>query len=161
MIDCGREPDVLEALAVDRMDRVREHVVQCASCAEIAEVADALRREYESACREARVPAAGTVWWRATIRARAEAARTVSQPITFAQSVAGAVAIGLAAALLGVIWRGMAWDGFEPLLARLDQRSTIEPALGAVVPYAVPVTLGLIACLVVAPVALYLALSDD
>jgi hypothetical protein len=160
--ECDRERDVLEAIALNRAEPVRDHLRTCASCAELAQIAGALHQEYDAACREARVPSGGAVWWRATIRARAEAARTVSQPITVAQSVAGAAALGLACGVVGVVWR--AFDGVGgagEFLARVSERSDIAPALSMVLQHALPLTLGLAACLVAAPVALYFALSDD
>ena len=162
-VECAREADVLEAIALQRLEAFDDHLAVCPSCADLAEIASALRADYRAVCRDARVPSAGAVWWRATIRARAEAARTVSKPITVAQSVAGACAVGLGCALVGVAWRAIAWDGgLADLLARLaDRRAEIEPALAPIVQHALPLTVTLAACLVVAPLALYLALSDD
>ena len=160
--DCAHERDVLEAIAINRLEQIQEHLDACASCAELAEIAGALHQEYEATCREAHVPSAGAVWWRATIRARAEAARTVSQPITVAQGVAGAAAVGLACGLVGVVWRAIPWAGSgADFLARVSERSEMAPALAMVVQHALPLTLGLAACLVAAPLALYLALSDE
>jgi hypothetical protein len=83
LVECGREADVLEAVAFGRWpDHAPElvtHVATCAVCADLADVARALHDDRETACREAPVAAAGIVWWRATIRARADAARTVSR----------------------------------------------------------------------------------
>jgi len=50
-----------------------------------SDVALALRDDRAALCREAQPPAAGMVWWRATIRARADAARTAAQPISVLQ----------------------------------------------------------------------------
>ena len=44
---------------------------------------------------------------------------------------------------------------------RLDARRDDIAAASALLQYALPLTLGLAACLVVAPLALYFALSDD
>jgi hypothetical protein len=161
--DCPRESQVLEAVAFDRLSQVREHLDVCASCAEAAAVAGALRRDHSAAIREAHVPSAGAVWWRATIRARAEAARTVSQPITMLQGIAGACAVGLTAAFAGVAWRWMqTFTSTGDFIVRLDaRRDEIAAASTLLLQYAVPLTLGLAACLVVAPLALYFALSDE
>jgi hypothetical protein len=161
--ECPRELELLEAIAMDRVQQLRDHLAECASCAEIAEIAGALRHDHQAARREANVPSAGAVWWRATIRARAEAARTVSQPITVAQGVAGACGIGLAVALLGIVWRMMpALGGLGDFAVRFDGwRDDLSPGLAAVLQHALPLTLGVAACLVIAPLALYLALSDE
>jgi hypothetical protein len=162
-VGCPREAEVFEAVAFNRVADVRDHLAACAVCAEIADVAGVLRAEHAAACREAPVPSAGAVWWRATIRARAEAARTVSQPITILQGVAGACGVGLACALAGVAWRSLPWvDSVGDVVARLDERrDEIAAAFALVVQYGLPITLALAACLVVAPLALYLALADD
>lgn len=161
--DCARESDVLEAVAFDRVAEVREHLDNCASCAEVAAIARALRREHAVNVRDAHVPSAGAVWWRATIRARAEAARTVSKPITVAQGIAAACVVGLLAGFGGVLWRWLSsMMSAGDVLVRLDaRRDEIAAASSLALQYAVPLALGLAACLVVAPLALYLALSDD
>jgi hypothetical protein len=160
--DCPRESEILEAVAFGRLPQVREHLDTCASCAEAAAIAGALRRDHVAALGEAHVPSAGAVWWRATIRARAEAARTVSQPITMLQGIAGACAVGLAAAFAGVAWRWMqTFTSAGDFFVRLDARRDELAAASALLQYALPLTLGLAACLVVAPLALYFALSDD
>ena len=121
IVECGREADVLEAVAFGRWpDHAAElvtHVAACAVCADLADVARALHDDREAACREAPVPAAGIVWWRATIRARADAARTASRPITVAQGVAGACAVGLTCGLAGIAWRSRSL-GRSPRRAR-------------------------------------------
>jgi len=161
--DCPRESDVLEAVAFGRLPQIREHLDICASCAEVAAIAGVLRQDHTATIREAHVPSAGTVWWRATIRARAEAARTVSQPITMLQGIAGACAVGLTAAFAGGTWRWIqTFTSAGDFIVRLDaRRDDIAAASTLLLQYAVPLTLGLAACLVVAPLALYLALADD
>ena len=69
------------------------------------------------------MPSAGAVWWRATIRARAEAARAAGQPITLLQGIAAATAVGLFVALAGAWWRSVAPGGiwferFDELVSR-------------------------------------------
>jgi hypothetical protein len=161
--ECARESAVLEAVAQGRLHLVQEHLDACASCTEIATIAGALRRDLEMSCRDAHVPSAGVVWWRATIRARAEAARAVSQPITVAQGIAGASAIGLALGFAGAGWRWLqSFASAGDLIVRLDaQRDQIAAASALVLQYALPLALGVAACLVIAPLALYFALSDE
>lgn len=172
MIECAREADVLDAVAFRRWPRhcdegLRTHVAACAICADLVEVARALRDDRESACRDARVPAAGQVWWRATIRARAEAARTAAQPITALQGITGACAVGLACGLAGAIWRSLQGAlQFEELVSRLgtggfDLTAASSLALQLGLPLGRPLLLALAACLVLAPLALYAALADD
>ena len=84
--DCVREGDVMEAVAFGRWPvqcpELVAHAASCAICADLALVMRALHEDRESLCREAQPPAAGIVWWRATIRARADAARMATKPIT-------------------------------------------------------------------------------
>jgi len=123
---------------------------------------DALRAEYEETCREALLPAAGTVWWRATIRARAEAARTAERPITAWQGVAAAAVLGVVAGLGGAAWRGMAAIGHVGNLIEMLQthRADIAAASATVAAHGAPVFLAIAACAIVAPIAVYLATDE-
>ena len=67
--------------------------------ADALEIERALREDHEGLCHTAHVPDAGLVWWRATIRARADAARIAEHPIAVAHSIAGACVVALACAL--------------------------------------------------------------
>ena len=160
--DCPREAEVLEAIATNRVSQVRDHLAMCAGCADVAEVAAAFHDEHERATREADLPSAGAVWWRATIRARAQAAHTVSQPITVAQGVAGACAVGLACGLADIAWGAVSSIGRGNALAGVLVRSeelAAGPAL--MLQHMLPLAVGVAACLVIAPLALYLALGDE
>ena len=163
MKECPREAEVFEAVAFDRVADVRDHLAACSICAEIADVAGALRAGHKAACREAPGPSAGAVWWRATVRARAEATRTVSQPITILQGIAGACGAGLAVALIGLTWRSFHWfDGLDAIVARLDaRRDEIAAASALALQYGLPIMLAVALCLVIAPLALYMVLADD
>jgi hypothetical protein len=163
---CRREPEVLAAAFGGQWpdaapDDVRDHVRACAVCADIAAVVGPLRREGARARREAHVPPARVVWWRAQIRARAAAQRTVARPMTFAGAVAAVSLAVVAAAWLPAAgaWAGprrpgVAW--WWSLVERLALPGSAEagPALLAVI------GLGL-ACLVLIPITLYFALTDD
>jgi len=126
------------------------------------ELIEALRAEYEDACLEAPLPASGTVWWRATIRARADAARTAERPITAWQGVTVAVVLGLVAGLGGAAWRAItAIDRIGNLADVLQtRRSEIATASALVTAYGTPVLLAVAACAIVAPIAVYLASAD-
>ena len=102
---------------------------------------EALRDDYLDACRDARIPSAGLVWWRASLRARAEAAESVERPLTIAHGIIGAGLAGAACAASALVWRSV------PAIT--------EPSLLIVV--------GLVAAVfvVVAPIALILALARD
>jgi hypothetical protein len=144
--DCAREMDVIRSAATGSWDpELRDHVAACASCAEAFELASILHADDAEALKDAKVPAAGLMWWRATIRARAEAARTAEQPITIVQGVAGSCTVAAGCALAAYAWKSVSWPVVELTAAQ----------------YAVPLMLGLAFCLLVAPVAVYVALARD
>ena len=144
--DCTREAEVIRGAATGAWDpELRDHVASCASCAEVFELASMLHADDEQSLRDAKVPAAGLMWWRATIRARAEAARTAEQPIAIAHGVAGSCAVAVACVLVAYLWRSVSWPALE-LTATA---------------HAVPLMLGLALCLLVAPLAVYVALARD
>jgi hypothetical protein len=102
---CPREQDVLDAVVSGRWPErcdatLRAHVDGCAACADLAEVAAALRDEHEATWAAARVPPAGLVWWRAEMRARREATRVATRPILVVQLAAGLCALAIGAAVL-------------------------------------------------------------
>ena len=167
-LECPREQELVDAITGGRWPNacggpLREHVAACAICREVADVTAALYEDASWAERDARVPSSGLVWWRATIRARAEATRVAERPISVFQSIVAACAAGLACGLVGAAWRSLQWlPRLGDLIIGLDtRRLELAPAAALVIQYALPVALALGACLVLAPVALYLALSDD
>jgi hypothetical protein len=145
MIECAREHEVLEALGNGSWDAqssdLRGHAQVCKVCGEVVTVAGALRAAHDGGCASARVPSAGLVWWRATIRARAEAARTADQAITIAHALGGACLAGVACAVAGSVW---------------NQLPALPHVSGTVL-----LALGLGACVVFTPLALVLTLSKD
>jgi len=169
-VECVREAEIVEAVAggrwPDRSDaEVRDHVAGCPVCADLLTVVRALQDEQARAWREASVPAAGLVWWRAQIRARAEAARAVSQPMTFVQAVAVVAGAAVALALIR-----MGWPWFQGWLNRASSLTTLARLLPEADRLSVATVLreptllvgaGLMVCLVLAPIALYLALADE
>ena len=155
--ECPRESDVLDAVASARWpDRARPelvaHVAACPVCADVAIVAQALRGDQDAAWEEASVPPAGQVWWRAEMRARQEAIRAASRPIAIAQSVAAVLVLGLT-----LVAGGVAWPWIQRYLAtvRVTEVSLVAS------PFVLPLLVALGTLAVVAPVALYLVLSDE
>lgn len=166
---CDREQDVLEAVMSGRWppadDDLRRHATGCPICSDLATVAAVLRDERDEAWRDAHVPTSGQVWWRASIRTRAEAAATAARPIAVLQGLAGACAAGLGAALVTLAWpsihRPLAW--IADLLSREAQRIGVVAVSATAIQQAlllsVVVVLG--ASLILTPLVLYLVLSDD
>jgi len=165
---CPREVEVVASILDRRSlrtddDALGTHLETCEHCREAAELTRLMSTDQERARRDIRVPAAGQVWWRAAVRARLEAVQAAARPLTWSHGIAGACAIGLVMTLLGFAWP----------VVRETASWTVERAL-EVVPVGVAATLvttsarGGIAlmvvaavCLLFAPVALYLALSDE
>ena len=90
--ECEHESDVLSAVYTNRWpaqvsESLREHVVECGVCADVLAVASAFE--------------ASIVWWRAQLRARQAATREVVRPITIAQAIGFAAAVGVLGAIFG------------------------------------------------------------
>jgi hypothetical protein len=152
MTDCLREPEVLDAIVVSRWpDDLRVHVDGCPVCGELARVASALSEEGDAARGEAHPPTSGQVWWRATMRTRAEAARAAARPITVLQALSAACAVGLFAGLLTRSWTSVG----QPLtwMAGALSVMAMQPVI------VVGLLLG--AALILAPFVFYLVLSDE
>ena len=152
MTDCPREQDVLEAIVSTRWSEdLRGHVNECPVCGDLSMVASALRIEGDAAWHEAHPPTSGQVWWRATMRTRAEAARAAARPITALQALAAACVVGVLAALLPQssvsIERSLMW------IAEVLSVVTMKPAL--------IVGLLLSAAVILTPFVLYFVLSDE
>jgi hypothetical protein len=144
-------------------DELSAHLEGCAVCGDLALAVNVLREEHAEASREAHLPTAGQVWWRATMRRRAEASAAAARPITLIQGVAGASAAGACAALVT-----MAWSSVEQPLVRIaaaigrDRLSTDALAWPAAATVPAILSLGLIAAgLILTPLVFYFALSDE
>jgi hypothetical protein len=161
--DCGREADVLDAIAAHRWPgrvepELRAHVAGCESCADVAEVASAIGMDYDAALGETVVlPPAHLVWLRAQARARAAAARQAARPVAVMQALGFASATGLVSLAIGFVayW---VWARSEWLLAMPTIDSIGLDSMG----FAIRGTLLAIGLwLVLAPVAVYLVASDE
>jgi hypothetical protein len=153
---CEREQDVLDAIAANRWpdrlsDELSAHVAGCAICRDLASVAHAFAEDCETAFEQAQLPSAGLVWWRAEIRARQQAVRAASRPITLVQVITGTCGIAVALGLLA--WTGLGALGMSTrdLWAVLANQPLLLPlfylAIGALV--------------ILGSVAIYLVLSDE
>ena len=165
---CVHEHDVVAVVLSHRWDRandeLKQHAADCEVCRDVVAVARLLSADQEHARYEVHVPAAGQVWWRAAVRARLEAAHAVDRPLTWLHGIAGACAVGVACAAIGMAWpslREMAsWFTFEAFGA--DSRmADVAAFVTAAMQRSLPLAFVVAACIVLAPVALYFALSDD
>lgn len=165
---CAREHDVVAAVLSRRWhvadDDLTQHAEVCESCRDVVAIASLLSAEQDRARSEVHVPAAGQVWWRAAVRARLEAAHAAARPLTWLHGIAGACALGLAVAVAGT-----AWPTIRDIAAWLAQQmpgvdsglGEVAVLMGAAVQKSLPLAFIVAAFVVLAPVALYFALSDD
>ena len=128
---------------------LRAHVEHCATCADLAMVGGLLRHDHAAALAEADVPSSGQVWWRAQVRARAEAQRAAARPLFVAQAVAAAAMVGLLAAGVSWLWPMM------PAATGWLHASGVQSGLGAVAWLAIG------AWVVLAPVAIYFVFARE
>lgn len=166
-IECELESEVLAAVLQNRWpDRVdaslHQHVVACAICADVVAIAGAIDNAREEMRERAVVPDSGRVWWLAQMRARREAAQTAGRPITAAQVIAFACAVGLLGACFGAT---SAW--FQSALRRTASSlaafkfQALLPFAGAFVAGHGALLLGMAAILLVVPAAVYLTMLRE
>lgn len=164
--ECVREQDVLDAIASNRWpqraeEELRQHVALCSICADLVEVVRPLLDEGERASEDVRLPPANVVWWRAQIRARHEATRAATRPLTIAHGAAVVSVVTVAAGLAITAWARL--DGWrESLRSFAGYVQAIEMPLPAfVAQHAVGLALAAATCLIVAPFVVYFAVSDE
>ena len=102
---CENEVRILEALGQGVApgafeEPLRQHVADCASCAEMISVYELFQSDSKQLCAAAPVPEVGRVWWRATLAARQAAANRALRPILIAERIALAIGGGALIALL-------------------------------------------------------------
>jgi hypothetical protein len=108
---CEKEPMVIEAVRRGRWEEsLQAHAQDCPVCADAVLAARFLEEMRVADLLEAKVPDAGWMWWRAQLRARREAARRATQPITLVEHLACACAALSLAGLCVWQWRSIrAW----------------------------------------------------
>ena len=119
----------------------------CPQCGPLVALAQQIRQEFEHTTRQARVPTPEIVWWRAQMRAREEAARKAARPILFTQALAIAALIGLLVSIAG----RLTLPAFS--FVEMSPLSVGMPFLYLVIAAAF--------CLLIAPLAVYVALARD
>jgi hypothetical protein len=160
---CSREDETIRAAWGDgRFEdaRLAAHLAECPGCAEIADLARQFREERAMAMTAAAPPSAGVVWWRAQRRAREEAARKAARPITVVHGIAlgSGAAAAVATWAFGVSTVGGALSAPWQFLSGFELPALPSPAILGTLPLGLAIGLG--ALLLLAPVAIYLAVSD-
>lgn len=159
-VECEFEAEVLAAVVQSRWpDRVdeglREHARTCEICSDVALVAGAMDTARDEMRGSIAVPDSGRVWWLAQLRARREAAQTAGRPITAAQVMAFTCAVALLGACFGAT---STW--FQAMLQWVATSASGLDVKALVVQHGA-MAIGMIAVLVLAPVAVYFAVGKD
>jgi hypothetical protein len=172
---CPREPEVMRVMKAGPLpeecdETLRTHLAQCEVCRDVVAIASLLNLERDDLNDEMTLPAAGQVWWRAAIRARLEASQEAARPLSWVFGIGAACVAGLALAVVELLWspvqlalRSTATSDWT-MGVSLGDISRWLPSLSDLTPLTttiVLVVLGAAACLVLAPLALYFALSDE
>lgn len=166
--DCPREQDVVNAVLGGawpaRCDEsLVAHAAHCVTCREVAQVSMLLQDDVDHARVEVIVPAAGQIWWRAAVRARLESTHAAARPMTWMHAIAGAIVLGVFLAAVTAVWpmlpgviniiRGFGLEVFpSPEVAKAIAGGLAQIAGLAIIAAAL---------MVIAPLALYFALSGD
>ena len=167
-MECAREPEVVSASRVIGWqetcgDELRKHVSDCEICRDLASVIEILREDHALAVREMQLPLAGQVWWRAAVRARAEASNAAVRPLTWVHGIAAACVIGLIAGTVRYAWPFVsdAREWVSAFAFRFDPARTMAADLVVAAQARLPLVVAVIASLILMPVALYFALRDE
>ena len=173
--DCPRESEVIRLMKAGRLpdecdETLRTHVTRCEVCRDVVAIASLLHLERDDLNDEMTLPAAGQVWWRAAIRARLEASQEAARPLSWVFGIGAACVAGLALAVVELLWspvqlalRSTTTSNWTMMVSLADVTRWF-PSLSDLTPLTttiVLVVLGAAACLVLAPLALYFALSDE
>lgn len=173
--ECPREQEVINAIVTarwpDRCDEsLSQHAGECEVCKELVEIASVLRVDRDGRDAEMSLPSAGQVWWRAAIRARLEASQRVARPLSWVFGISVACAVGLTIAVVQLMWSPVrqAWGSSNPgawtSWFGLAEWGRLLPTLRDLTPLTTTIAfvlLGVTAFLLLAPLALYFALSDE
>jgi len=166
-VECEFEPETLAAALQSRFPEgadaeLRAHVAGCMICSDVAAMASAFDDAREEMRVRAVVPDSGRVWWLAQVRARREAAAAAGGPITAAQTIAFACAVGLLGACFGAtsthFQSALAW--MKSSAAGFNAKAVVLSVMGLLAQHgAFIVAMGVVFFL--ASTAVYLALGRD
>jgi len=166
-IECEFEAEALAAALQSRWpERVnaglRAHVAGCAICSDVVAVAAAMDDAREEIRDYATVPDSGRVWWLAQLRARREATKEAGRPITAAQVLALACAMGLMGACFGATsqWFQAALRWMGSSLTGLKMQTLIPSAIALVAEHGALI-LTMAGLVLVVPAAVYFAVTRE
>ena len=166
--DCPREQEVVNAVLggtwPDRCDgSLVSHASQCVTCREVAQVSTLLQEDVDHARIEVIVPAAGQIWWRAAVRARLESTHAAARPMSWMHAITGAIVAGVFLAAITAVWPML--PGAINMVRAISSEVLPSPEVARAIAGGLTQIAGLAliaaAIMVIAPLALYFALSDD
>ncbi len=167
-IECTHEPAVVHAVLSGQWphradETLVSHALACDTCREVASIAALMHDDHERSRYEAHVPAAGQVWWRAAIRARLESSHTATRPMTWLHGVTAAAAVGVLLAAFTLAWPMLTpiSEGVRTIAVSYWPRPDVASAMANGLRTIAIVGGAAAAILVLAPLALYFALSDE
>jgi hypothetical protein len=165
--DCEFEADALAAALQsrwpDQVDaQLRAHVAECPICSDVVAIASAIDDARTEVRAHAVIPDSGAVWWRAQLRARREAAEAAGRPITAAQLIAFASAVGLLGACFGAAstWFQSAFRSIASHLGGIDAKAFLSSATTMLSQHGA-LALGAAAMLFLVPTVVILTLRRD
>lgn len=166
-VECEFESEVAAAVFQSRWpDSVDpglvEHAATCEICSDLAAVAGAIAGAQQELVNVAAVPDAGSVWRRAQVRARREAVKNAGRPITAAQVIAFACAMGLLGACFGATstWFQESLNRTAFSLTSFNVAALVVSANKLLVDHGAFV-LSLVAAVFLVPTIFYVALGRD
>jgi hypothetical protein len=164
---CEFEADALAAVLQcrwpERADaELRAHVAECTICSDVVAIARAIDDAREDLRVSASVPDSGRVWWLAQLRARRDAAEAAGSPITAAQAIAFACAVGLLGACFGATstWFQSTLGRIASSVAGFDVKAFLLSTTAVLAEHGALV-LAMAVVLLLVPTAVYLALGRD
>ena len=166
--DCPKEQDVVNAVLggtwPDRCDdSLVTHAAHCVTCGEVAQVSMVLREDVDHARIDVIVPAAGQIWWRAAVRARLESTHAAARPMSWMHAITGAIVLGVFLAAITAVWPML--PGVINVIRATSREVLPSPEVARAIAGGLTQIAGLAiiaaAIMVIAPLALYFALSDD
>lgn len=169
--ECPQEQQVVNAVLAGAWphrcdDSLVAHAQVCDVCRDVASVSVLLRDDLESSRIDVYVPAAGQVWWRAAVRARLESTQAATRPMTWMHAITAATVLGVFLAALTTVWPRVPalFNMIRSVSSDLWPQPDVTGAIaGGLAQSATIGLVGLIAAalLLLAPLAVYFALSDD
>jgi hypothetical protein len=139
------------------------HAAECSVCREVAGIAELMREDSEDSRGEVHVPAAGQVWWRAAVRARLESTHAATRPMTWMHGITAAVVVGVLLAAATMAWPYLpdAAERVWTVARAFFPNAEVASAVGWGLRQSVLLGLFVVGCLVIAPLAVYLVISDE